>query len=141
VNLTSDQPSFPYTDDDPAGEIAVAGESDRVMRATAKVDGRLPALDRVESAEDIAQLGGALELQLVRGLPHPSCHGSPHTTRPATENLEDLVDHVTVFGFGLKTGAGCLAAPDMVVETRSRRELGRHTVMARSDRVHPLDRA
>ena len=75
----------------------------------------------VETPKDIPHFPGELVLERLGRPLHAVLHRSPDRRRAAPEDLQNLVDHGSIVGFGLKTGARRLAASDVVVETGSRR--------------------
>ena len=103
---------------DHARVIAIARIADDIAVAAFHVehDGRF--LHLLEVVQRVAQLGGALEVHLVRRIRHALPDALDHLGRAPFEEEQHLVDHHPVRDHRLQANTGRLAPPDVVVEAR-----------------------
>ncbi len=139
MGFTPQQLALPDLENHPARRIPVPGERHGVQIAAARIDSDMTSLELLKAAEDVAELGGTLELQRTRRLGHPL---GQLLGQPAGVTLKDeqhFIDHFPVLRLALVAHARRLAATDVVVEAGTRRRLLWEVVMTGANRVKLLD--
>ena len=124
---------------DGGGKISVSGQPYDVIVPTPKPLHPLLSRQSIEAREDVAETGGPLEFQRLRGLLHESLYPAPHTLGVTVQNLENFPDHLTVRGLILQIDARGQAPPNVIIEAGTVRCLSRKIVTAGAYGIESLD--
>ena len=114
--VAADQLAPPYLEELDPHLARVVGECDDVGVVVARGDDPLVLGDRLDGADLVAERGGALELEGVAGRLHLLPQLALDALGIAVQELDDLADHLAVFGAVGGADAGSNATVDVVLE-------------------------
>ena len=117
--VATQQQSGAHLEHHASAQIAISGQAHNVQVPSLGAVHALLLGERIETGQHVTHARGALEVERCRGFAHADLHVGPELFGLALQDTQDLVGHLAIVGLALQADAGCLTAPDVVVEARA----------------------